>query len=270
MPSIERRIEETQKTPGGVPPSEEEIVVLRPKKLFGLQSYSSLRFTNNAFLSDEMREHDHIFVENLTAGAATRIAEKFDVFADAGFFFGRYSRNNELDYDGVFARLGAAIPIRRASLSFSYSPLVAYDRGFDDQTLALHEFEARLTGSYFFRDRLGIYPYLSLARTLANPEDFEQTTGRIGADLSYSLRDDLYAFGTIEATVRRYDSFFEEATRESRRDSGFGMLIGVAWSPREWATLYAITGANWLSSTVDALSYEELFATPSVSLHVRF
>lgn len=269
-PSLERRIEGTQKSPRLAPPSEDELIVLRPKKSFTLQSYSSLRFTDNAFLSDQRRVHDRILAESLTASAATQIAGKFDVFADAGFLFARYDRNRELDYDAVYARFGAVIPVDSANLYFTYSPLLAYDRGFGNRTLASHGFEVRLTRDYLLRGRIGLNPYIAVSRHLASPDDFEQTVVRIGTNFSYSLRGNLYVFGSAEGTYRRYGESFEEFTRRMRRDSELGVLIGLAWSPREWATLYIMSGANRLSSTVDANSYTELFATPALSLHLRF
>lgn len=270
--TIDRRVDESRVTSPSVAnlASDEALIVLRPRKIFTLQAFSSYRFTSNAFLSDEFRDHDHVLEQSVTAFAASRIAERLDVFANTGVFMGRYARNSELDYDGVYGELGATVPVDTAWLQLSYAPTLVFDRGFDKRLLALHEFAAELQQSLLIAGRIGVYPYVTISRTFADPDDFHQTAARVGADFSCALPPNLQLFGNVQGSYVHYDDFFEVSTLEQRRDGSLGMTIGLSWSPRSWATLYATAGIERQWSTVSANAYEELFATPSLSLYVKF
>lgn len=269
--SVEDRIEGLQSKPSASAAGDEGLIVLRPNKLFTAQIYSSYRFTNNAFLSNDLREDDRILEQSASLSAATRIAERVDAFATAGIFSGRYADNSEIDYDGFYGELGATLPVRAASsLVLSYSPAIAFDRGFDRQSLTLHKFRARLQTSYLIAGRVGLYPFFSVSRTFADPADFRQVTGRLGADIAYAPRANLYTFGTLEAAYTQYDEFFESFTGEERRDTILGVSAGLSWSPTHWVTSYFMLSAKRLWSSVRSNTYDEISAAPSVSLYVQF
>jgi hypothetical protein len=250
---------------------DEALIVLRPIPLFTAQAFSSYRFTNNAFLSNELRADDRVLEQSASLTAATRIAERLDASMTLGVFSGRYAEHSELDYDGFYGELSAALPLDAASsLTFSYAPAIAFDRGFDRRSLTLHKFRLRLERSYLVAGRVGLYPFLSVARTFADPEDFRHSRGRAGVDVAYTVSARLYAFGTLEGVYTRYDDYFEAFTREARRDTSVQITAGLSWSPRPWATLYLTLNATRLWSSVRVNTYDELSVTPSLSLYARF
>lgn len=270
--SIDRRVDESRIAPRAFAAlaGDDALIVLRRRQIFTLQAYSSYRFTDNAFLSDALRDHDRVFEQSVTGFAASRIANRFDVFANAGVFMGRYARNSPLDYDGFYGEIGATLPVAAAWLKLSYAPTLVFDRGFDKQSLALHAFTAELRQSLLVAGRLGVYPYASISRTFADPDDFRQSTVRVGADVSLALPANFAAFANLQGGYVRYDDFFETATRETRRDHTLGFAIGLSWSLKPWATLYATADMERQWSAVSANAYREWSATPSLSLFARF
>lgn len=57
-------------------PGEEDLVLLRRPKLFTIESNSSYQFTDNAFLSDKSKTHDHVLSQSILLRAGTRIARR--------------------------------------------------------------------------------------------------------------------------------------------------------------------------------------------------
>jgi len=134
--TIEQRIEQLRR-PAARPLAAEEailtgkedIVLLRRAKLFTLSAEANYRHTNNAFLSDNRKESDDIFSPFVSLRAGTRIAQRYDVYAEVSAFGSRYAQNSELDFDAFSGQIGGEMPIAGWLAAASYSATPVYDRG---------------------------------------------------------------------------------------------------------------------------------------------
>ena len=132
--TIQQRIEQLRPpVEAPLPPEEailtgkEDIVLLRRAKLFTLRADAGYVFTNNAFLSDDLKDDDRIFQPSLTLRAGTRIAERYDVFAEVQAFAARYEDNPVLDFDAFTVRLGGEMPVEDWLLGASYSATPVFE-----------------------------------------------------------------------------------------------------------------------------------------------
>ena len=275
--TIEQRIEQLRR-PAARPLAAEEviltgkedIVLLRRAKLFTLSAEGTYRHTNNAFLSDNLKESDDIFSPFVALRAGTRIAQRYDVYAEVSAFGSRYAQNSELDFDAFSGRIGGEMPIAGWLAAASYSGTPVYERGLDNHIVTLHDISLSARRIFLLGEDTALLPTLIAARVFADPNDFSTTSGRARALLVHRLTEGLTVFVGPQAYVRSYDNFFENVTGESRLDYGVTGQAFLVWAPLDWATLSGLVDVteNW--STVDDNEYFAWTASPSVRLTLRF
>ncbi len=248
----------------------EDVVLLRRRKLFSLNVQPSHIYTTNAFLSDDRKTSDHVFNGFATIRAATQIARRYDVFAEFGGFLSRYQDNPELDFDGILGTVGVDLPVDDWRVSLGYSGIGAFERGFDDRLVTLHDLTARIRRVFILTGATAVVPQLAVSRVWADPDDFSTVTVRGGATVIYRVTGKLAAVAGAEIHARRYDDFFEDTVGESRRDYGIAGRLALRWTPLEAVSVSAFVSATKVNSTVGANKYTNLIASPSLRLSIRF
>ncbi len=275
--TIEQRIEQLR------PPAErpllpeeailtgkEDIVLLRRAKLFTLRAEAGYSFTNNAFLSDDLKDSDRIFLPSLTLRAGTRIAERYDVFAEVEAFAARYDDNPELDFDSFTGRLGGEMPLGDWLVGASYSATPVFEKGLDGHLVTLHDITLGARRVFPLDEQTALLPSFSMSRVFADPNDFSTLAGDAGVMVVRQLADGVFGLLGARAHVRRYDDFFEADTGETRVDYGGGGQASLVWRPVEW---FSVNGTvevtqNW--STVAVREYSSVGVTPLLSVNARF
>ncbi len=275
--TIEQRIEQLR------PPAErpltpeeailtgkEDIVLLRRAKLFTLRAEAGYSFTNNAFLSDDFKDHDRIFLPSLALRAGTRIAERYNVFAEVEVFAARYNDNPELDFDGFTGRLGGEMPLGDWLVGATYSATPVFGDGLDDHLVTLHEFNLGTRRVFPLDEKTALLPSFSISKVYADPSDFSTFAGDAGVTVVRQLADGVFGLLGVRAHARRYDDFFEEATGETRVDYGGGGQAMVVWRPVAWFSMTGLVEVtrNW--STVEVNEYSSVEITPTLRVSARF
>ena len=275
--TIEQRIEDLRPpTEAPLTPEEailtgrEDIVLLRRAKLFTLSATAGYRFTNNAFLSDDLRDSDHIFLPALALRAGTRIAERYDVFAEVQAFAARYEENSELGFDGFTGRLGGEMPVEDWLLGASYSATAVLEKGLDRHLVTLHDITLGARRVFPLDEQTALLPSVSVSRVFAAPNDFSTLAGRAGVTVVRQLADGVFGLLGARAQVRRYDDFFEETTGKTRVDYGGGGQAGLIWRPVEWFSANATVAVTQNWSTLGAREYSSVEVTPTLRANVRF
>lgn len=275
--TIEQRLEQLR------PPSErplpaeeailtgkEDIVLLERRKLFTLRGDAEYRYTSNAFLSDDFRESDQIFLPNVTLRAATQIAERYDVYAEVQVYAARYKENSSLDFDGFTGRLGGEMPVDSWFLGASYSGSPVYDRGLDEHLVTLHELRLSARRVVPIDRRTAVLPSFHVARTFADPDDFSTISADAALSLARQLRPDVVGLVGVQADARRYDDYFEDLTGETRSDYGVSARALLVWRPLDW---FSATGSVELTqhwSSLDVNEYHSFEVAPAVHVTARF
>ncbi len=275
--TIEQRIEQLRR-PAARPlaaeevilTGEEDIVLLRRAKLFTLSAEGTYRHTNNAFLSDNRKESDDIFSPFVALRAGTRIAQRYDVYAEVSAFGSRYRDNSQLDFDAFSGRIGGQMPIAGWLAAASYSATPVYERGLDNRIVTLHDISLSARRIFLLGEDTALLPTLIGSRVFADPNDFSTTSGRARALLVHRLTEGLTVFVGPQAYVRYYDDFFENVTGETRRDYGVTGQAFLVWAPLDWATLSGLVDVTQNWSTVDNNEYFAWTVSPSVRLTLRF
>lgn len=275
--TIEQRIEQLRR-PAARPLAAEEviltgkddIVLLRRAKLFTLSAEGTYLHTNNAFLSDNRKESDDVFSPFVALRVGTRIAQRYDVYAEVSAFGSRYAQNSELDFDAFSGQIGGEMPIAGWLAAATYSATPVYNRGLHNRIVTLHDISLSARRVFLLVEDTALLPTLTASRVFADPNDFSTTSGRARALLVHRLTEGLTVFVGPEAYVRYYDDFFEELTGESRLDYGVTGQAFLVWAPLDWATLSGFVDVteNW--STINANEYFAWAVSPSVRLTLRF
>ena len=275
--TIEQRIQQLRPPAAlALPPEEailtgrEDVVLLRRRKLFTLSANAGYRFTDNAFLSDEFRESDQIFEPTLTLRAATRIAERYEVFAEVRGFAARYQDNSELDFDGFTGRLGGEMPVDSWLIGSSYSGSVAYERGLGAHLVTLHEIDLSARRGVPLDQQTALWLSFRASRAFADPDDFTTVSGEARLTLVRSLHDDIIGLVGILGNVRRYDDFFETATGETRLDDGAIGQAALVWRPVEWFSVSGVVELTQNWSSVGLNEYHGIEVFPALNLTARF
>ncbi len=248
----------------------EDIVLLRRAKLFTLRADAGYRFTNNAFLSDDFKDSDRIFQPSLTLRVGTRIAERYDVFAEVQAFAARYEDNSVLDFDAFTGRLGGEMPLGDWLLGASYSATPVFEKGLDRHLVTLHDITLGARRVFPLDEQTALLPSFSMSRVFADPNDFSTLSGDAGVMVVRQLADGVFGLLGVRAHVRRYDDFFEEATGETRVDYGGGGQAMVVWRPVAWFSMTGLVEVtrNW--STVEVNEYSSVEITPTLRVSARF
>lgn len=275
--TIEQRVQQAQEDPtsvipqdGFLLPREDGLILLRRPKLFSIESDSSYQFTDNAFLSDKQKSYDHILTQSLVARAGTQIAQRLDVFVSGSGFMSRYHRNQGLDFNGFTGSVGASLPINQWVMSIRYDGSATYNRNFDSHLVTLHNLGWDISSAMPLDQRTALYPFFSVLRVWADPDDFSNTSVALGATLVHSLTETLVTFLQGQADFRAYDDFFEPSTLEVRQDFGARLLVALNWTPREWVSMNFFATIARNESTISTLRYTNFLLSPSLRLIFRF
>lgn len=248
----------------------EDIVLLREAKLFSLRVESSYAYTNNAFLSDNRKENDDIFSLSAFLRVATRIDQRYDVYAEIGVMGSRYASNDELDFDAFTGKLGFEAPVAGWLVGPSYSATQIHEKKFGNRLIKLHDISLSARRAFTLGKNTAVVPRLTASRVYASPDDFSNNSAKLRVLLLHRFSESLSFFLGPEASARYYDDFFEELTGQSRHDFGLSGLAMLVWSPADWFMLSGRVDntKNW--STVDNNVYTGWTASPSVRLTLRF
>ncbi len=275
-------IEERVRQPGAIPALDvsaeeailtgrDDILLLKPRKIFELYAEPGYRFTTNAFLSDQVKRADHYVLGTVGGRAATRVDQKVDVSADAKLFSARYARNPVLDYDAGQGSFGAEMPVDDGwRAGFSLVGTWVYDRGFNRRLVRLGDFNIPVRKTFQVGDDILIVPFGTFTRTWSSPRDFMNVQLRGGSTFIHALSPKFYLSVTPSLYWRHYDSFFEPVFNKTREDVNLDGQFGFIWAPIEFATLSTqiILTRNW--STLATNEYRALTAAPTVRLSIKF
>ena len=275
--TIQQRIEQLRpRVEAPLPPEEailtgkEDIVLLRRAKLFTLRADAGYVFTDNAFLSDDLKDDDRIFQPSLTLRAGTRIAERYDVFAEVPAFAARYEDNPVLDFDAFTVRLGGEMPVEDWLLGASYSATPVYEKGLDDHLVTLHDITLGVRRVFPLDERTAVLPSFSISRVFADPNDFSTLGGSADVRVVRKFADGVFGLLGARAHVRRYDDFFEANTGETRVDYGGSGHATLVWRPVEWFSVNATVEVTQNWSTLAVREYSSAEVTPVLSVNARF
>ena len=275
--TIEQRAQQAQEGPILVVPleefiltGEEDLVLLRRPKLFTLDSNSSYQFTDNAFLSDKQKTHDYVLSQSLLVRAETRIAQRVDVFVSGSGFLSRYHRNQGLDFSGVTGSAGASWPVDRWVMSLRYEGSAIFDRSFDAHLVTLHNLGLNISTTVGLSQTTALYPFFSVVRVWANPDDFSNTALVGGGTLVHALTQTVVVFFQGQVDYKSYDDFFEPSTLEARHDHGARLLAAINWTPQEWVTVNLTGTIARNESTISTLRYTNFVLSPSLLVSFRF
>lgn len=277
-PTVTQRLEQLRRE--DVPPvppetlirtGRDDLILLRERRFFTLYAQPAIRWTNNAALTRNDRLSD--WIGSLVAGlrAETRIAQRVDVFADAGVFGARYVQNPFLDFDGWQASIGAsAVAFFDVHAALVYNPSGSYTRGFGRLLVTQHALALSATRPTPIIERLTVVPYIAFQYTPSDPNDFSTIGGRAGATLYYGFARDWLAWANVEGFVRSYFDFFEATTGVERRDHGATLVAGVRWQPHDLVSVLGTISFARNFSTVSPLSYSAFNVAPSLQINFRF
>ena len=249
----------------------DDLILLRPTKLFTVHGAITGLSTTNAFLSPDATRRDALGVAQLGLQIGTRIASKVEVYADLSLVAARYRRYGELDYSAVTAALGARTTWHGVVLSATYQPSVIFNRDFSVRQLTQHRVVISAAAAVRTRG-FTIEPSVSIERVWADPSDF--TNWAAGAQIAISHevpglpRVSVFAAGAYER--RAYDAYFPGLLGVARQDKRLQGALGVQWqaTPRIAVVAQYSRQQNW--STSDVNGYRASSGSIGLSARARF
>ena len=277
--AIDQRLEDVRVSGiSEVPPDEtmltgrDDLMLLQERKLFTLSASADTVFTNNAYLSNQLRRSDTIFDAQVNGRLATTIAQKYDVYAQAGILTSQYTHHQELGYNGISASLGGEAPVwgkLRAGVQYGYT--MAFDKdGFSEQLVTLNDFVAYANYPISLGANNALIPQVALDRTVAAPSDYDAWAVRGSLNLVHRFNPTVVGVLGGELGYKSYDSYFEYATGKSRDDTTLGLNASVRWAPIDAVQLSANVGMMYDDSTVKSNDYSAVSFTPNLLLKVSF
>jgi hypothetical protein len=296
-PSFDRRVENalgflrSPVTSDGVITGQEDIVLLQRRKLFTVSAGITPQLVSNAFLTPDDARSGTLGLADIGVTMATRIADRVNVHAAASLYSARYQKFRELDYDVAGLDVGADMEVRTplgpAGLSISYMPTIIFRPGFGERQLTQHRGRlgarverslAPLLGRARERqDRLAalarstrLVSSVELERTWANPADYENRMASIDVAVVTNPSGNTELALGVGAYVRRYDHYFPDLLGTNRNDDGVRVGLSASWQPRRWIVVSASMSATRNRSTSDVNGFDNVAATPSISLRMRF
>lgn len=185
-------------------------------------------------------------------------------------FLSRYLRNQGLDFNGVTGSAGASVPIGRWSLSLRYDGSGIYGRDFDAHLVTLHNLGLNISTTVGLNQTTAFYPFFSVLRVWANPDDFSNTALAGGGTFVHALTQTVVVFFQGQVDYKSYDDFFEPSTLEARHDYGARLLAAINWTPQEWITVNLAATIAGNESTISNLRYTNFLLSPSLLAVFRF
>ena len=276
-PSIERRLTK----PGGPPSFEitpeeriltgkDDLVILKRREFFTLNASLTPRYSSNVFLTHAKRESDVVLNGAAILRAETVIDQRFAVFADAGYSLARHGFFTQLDYDNFSAGFGGSMSSGKWTYSASYRLHYVTQPGLDDHIVTQNNITGSVSYGLPINKDTAVFAFISLWRIWADPGGFTNVSAFPGLNVVRRISSDLVLSVGVQLSGRVYDDFFEAATRETRKDFGQTVTMGLRWMPRANITVLGNIGLSRVNSTIDSVDYEEFSATPTVTAQIKF
>lgn len=249
-----------------------DLLLLDDRKHFNVRSVTDFVYTSNARLSDDNRVDDTYLREEVALRASTRLDQTWDVYAEGGAVFTRFSDETDLNSDTLFARIGASTPWSGGTVGGSLTGNFIYEDGFGDQLID----QLVLTGFYLKPYRLGDDWTLSTrvvaSQTWADPHDFTNARLTLGADLIRPVHRRVVWISGVDVYGSWYADYFSgsAAVNDDRHDYGLRARTELRWNLCDNAALRGVLGYNLQDSSIGFLDYGERTAGLSLLLTMDF
>lgn len=138
-------------------------------------------------------------------------------------------------------------------MSLRYEGSAIFDRSFDAHLVTLHNLGLNISTTVGLSQTTALYPFFSVVRVWANPDDFSNTALVGGGTLVHALTQTVVVFFQGQVDYKSYDDFFEPSTLEARHDYGARLLAALNWTPREWVTVNISATIARNESTISTL-----------------
>jgi hypothetical protein len=250
----------------------DDLVLMQERKFFSVAADAGSAYTSNAYLSDQYKKSDVIFNGRFSGHFATRIDQKYDVFAEAGIVASRYKNQNTLGYNALTGAVGAETVIYghlRAGVQYGLTSAFSKD-GFSNRTVLLHDFVAQTNYPLALDQDTGLIPQLAINRTLALPSDYQAWTFRGSVNLVHRFHPTVLGVAGVEASYKAYDNYFERITAHERHDTMVGLNAEMRWTPLSNVQLAAGMNLNHNESSLAANDYNALNIAPKLGLKLNF
>ena len=252
--------------------SDGDLLLLNDRKHLTLRSVTDFVYTSNARLSDDNRVDDTYLRQEVALRASTRLDQTWDVFAEGGLVFTRFSDETDLNSDTIFARIGASTPWAGGTVGGSLNGNLIHDDGFGDDLIDQLTLSVFFLKSYDLGENWALSTRIVGSQTWADPNDFTNTRLTLGADLIHPVTPTVFFVSGVDLYGSWYTDFFPEAVGvdHNRQDLGLRARTELRWNVSENATLRGILGYNFQDSSIGFLDYGERTAGLSLLLTVNF
>ncbi len=249
-----------------------DLLLLDDREHFTLRSVTDFVYTSNARLSDDNRVSDTYLREEVALRAATRLDQTWDVFAESGAIFTRFSDETDLNSDTLFARIGASTPWKGGTLGGSLAGNFIHEDGFGDDLIDQLVLTGYYLKSYRLEDNWTLGTRVIASQTWTDPHDFTNLRLTLGADLIRPVHRKVVWISGVDVYASWYADYFPNspAVTEDRNDLGLRARTELRWNICENASLRGILGYNFQDSTIDFLDYGERTAGLSLLLTLDF
>lgn len=277
--TIDQRLENFRMTGiADVPPEEylltgrDDLMLLQERKFFTLSATGRTTFTNNAYLSDQVRKSDTVVDGKVSGKVATKIAQTYDVYAELGAIGSRYMHQQALGYNGITANVGGEAPINdkwRVGVQYGYT-MAFLKGGFSEQLVTINDFVAYTNYTLQINPNTLLVPQLSLDRTIAAPSDYNALALDASVSLLHRFRPTVIGVVAVETGYKDYNNYFESITHIDRKDRTYGVNASVRWTPLDAVQLSASFAATHNDSTLLSSDYNAVSISPMVEMKVNF
>lgn len=248
-----------------------DLLLLQKTRLFNIHGSIDLTTTSNAFLAPNGAVSDSFAQGQFGFGAATRIAGKVDVFADAGVVAVRYFDKRTLDYNALTGVVGVSMPVGPVVVGAAYQPSIVYTRDFKDRQLTSHRLRATVAAPFRVHG-VAVEPSLFGERAISHPSDYSAWSAGASLTISKPLskKTPLLVYASGGYDYRSFDHYFPDLLGVKRRDNGVDAQFGLIWRPTRWGELRARYQFGYNHSTSDVNGYTAHSGVVGLSGTLRF
>lgn len=246
-----------------------DIVLMRRRRFFTVSGSAGVNITDNATLSPGPSDGDVFATFDAGLRFGTRLGGLVDVSAEIGFSTTRYLDNTSLDLVAGFAQVAAHVELIGFDIDVAYTPNRVWDGDFERRQLTQHRFSAGLSKGVALGGLL-VRASVGGERIEANPVAFTNWAANASLSTILPLRPGAALLGSLRATRRWYDDYFEGLLGVARLDwhveaaAGFSLQIG----PNVGLDLRATHARNY--STADISRYRATSAGVVLRAAFRF
>jgi hypothetical protein len=246
----------------------EDLILYNKRKLFRAYIAPAYQYTNNAFLSDQNRQPDHIGY--LTAGLnfSTVLAQRLAVSLELQSMNAQYMSNETLNYNSFRAIASASYDYKGWLISFSYAPTVVFDDEYDQKLITLYPFSGFLSRPFTLPKNLVLTPFYITQMAAADPEAFSYFTQGGGAHISYPYRNDLILSATASYQHKEYFDYFAGLTGQDRTDESYSLALDVSWQINKVAALTGSLSFIKNDSTLEGNDFKAVNVSPGIRLAI--